>query len=67
MGKLDDIVLRGDFRYSDGESNQKEVDEAKQQIKDLMLELIDSIEPYQAEDGRGFVNVGELTQKVSDL
>lgn len=40
---------------------------SKQQIKDLFLELIESVEPFTAKDGRAFLPLGELTKKVSKL
>lgn len=54
MSKLDEILAYSRFRYSDGEIDTDEIDEAKKEIKALMLELF----ACEACDGKGFVKTG---------
>lgn len=71
MSKLDDVFIFQTKHISVYEPGMKNViisiAETKQQIKDLILGELEKIKPYESEDGRAFLPIGEVTKKIMEL
>lgn len=66
MSKLDDILFFQSQPMSGNMLSDWQIEQAKQQIKDLFNELIDN-EPGLLVDGKPYLPVDKLKQLVEDL